>query len=270
MDAKFKSLMVFFVVVTGCHHGKLLQRGTTPIAAPQSTTSVQAMIYPGSPVLVQIPQQQATLREVVAQARDMKADEEVLRYFSHDKAHFGLSEDSSDMLPLSRTGEDFVVVIYGTNRVFIPSVLVSESLLGRYPVNSKTSVIVLPQGKILDSKFWDETNANAKSITYINQGNQDVVSMNGANPNLQDSFGNLSDAFKQSAKSGKPNVAVIRRELNGYSDQIVIPLLDVEFEAAAFTNIKMTDNMLLLDGDVVELSRFETLPIVAVALMPIK
>ena len=272
MNMRFIFLALIVVAAAGCQCHRLTQQSSTKEAV-QRTASTTVLILPGTPMTVPLPGGSSTLREVVAKARSMNSEEEFLRYISTDAASFGVSEASP---ALSVSAGNVIVLVRGKDRFFIPSALAFESILGDYPVNSQSVLISMPETDIRTGKFWigeKHPLPPLVSVQCTHNGEQVSVSVP---PDLDECIGSIKVnqvAFVTNLNMSKANVAVIHRELDGFHDHLILPLQDNEFGANCFVPLLLAQgfgSFRLLDGDVVELSRLELLPVTAIAISGIR
>lgn len=280
MNMRFILLTLFVVAASGCQSHRLTKKAPAKeTAQPTATTTVQ--IHPGSPMTVPLPDGSSTLREVIAKARSMSSEEELIRYMSTDTKAFGLTETN---LVSSLSAGNWVVVVRGRNRIFVPSVLASESVLGNYPVDSATTVLSVPEQMVNNGEFWSDPQPETLSVQYRHEGDQISMSsvgstfLNNLLIQMRDSNIKRESEFYEKMTTEKVMVAVIHRESGEYHDQLIVPTSSEHFQAGSeskdFVVLSMATHLVqsikLRDGDIVELSRLELLPVTAIAIAGIR
>lgn len=284
------AISIVLLVLPGCTSPRGMSR---PSARPIEQSIGQAVVslhrLPG--VIVPVKQGGQTLRSVISEARDRHALGTVEKFALNNKRVMESVVGPFDGNDPARqqVGDEVIVIIRGPLHVFVPSIVVQETVAGMIRILPGDVVTSIP---VSIAKEWpiDETGQNAHAPDgpgTIRVGGPyfaaQELTLESSNHSLDDIL-----ALDQWATHGwgenpeiadtplPPNIISLTRMTPASIEQFILPCGNLNDTVQNDTfdgdddQINRLHSLRVQDGDVIEITRLELIPLIAAgALQPI-
>ena len=271
--------LLLLSILSGC---AAVQRQAQDVN-PQQVQRIFVKPYRMSPAMVPVSREGATLRSVMCDAYDIASQqgEIAASYLINQREFTGLYSDVLENISdgataideLALAGEKAIILIRGSSRMIVHEDLVYHTDLGSVRVLPGDQVVSLPL-KSIGALYDDSLKKGQFALRMLGKDEKTLPlpTLGVSIPLPKPTLSVVSQNFVNYGKSElHPNVVVVNRQVSGMIDTIVMPCgitsdaaIPPIAELMESNRVDIIGSLLeILDGDVVEFTRLESIPIIA-------